>query len=71
MMQPGRALLRRAIDKAAGAYGQSIQADLDKAISRLRERPGRLDACRQALRMGTVPAAVLWARIRRLQGWAG
>lgn len=71
MMQPGRALLRRAIDKATGAYGQSIQTDLDKAIKRLRERPGRLDACRQALRMGTVPAAVLWARIRRLQGWAG
>ena len=68
MMQPGRALLRRAIDKAAGAYGQSIQTDLAKAIGRLRERPGRLDACRQALRMGAVPAAVLWARIRRLQG---
>jgi hypothetical protein len=71
MMQPGRALLRKAIDKAAGAYGQSIQADLAKAIDRLRERPGRLEACRQALRMSTVPAAVLWARIRRLRGWAG
>ena len=71
MMQPGRALLRQAIGKAAAAYGQSIQADLAKAINRLRERPGRLDACRQALRMTAVPAAVLWARIRRLQAWAG
>jgi len=71
MMQPGRALLRRAIDKAAAAYGLSVQADLAQAINRLRERPGRLDACRQALRMDTVPAAVLWARIRRLQSGAG
>jgi len=68
MMQPGRALLRLAIDKAAGAYGQSIQADLAKAIGRLRDQPQRLDACRQALRMDAVPAAVLWARIRRLRG---
>jgi len=67
MLQPSRALLRRAIDKAATAYGQSIQADLAKAITRLRERPGRLEACRLALRMHAVPAAVLWARIRRLQ----
>jgi len=68
MMQPGRALLQRAIDKAADAYGQSIQADLAKAIGRLRDQPQRLDACRQALRMDAVPAAVLWARIRRLRG---
>lgn len=67
MMQPGRPLLRRAIDKAAAAYGQSIEADLAKAIAWLRERPGRLEACRQALRIHAVPAAVLWARIRRLQ----
>jgi hypothetical protein len=69
MMQPSRSKLRRAIDKATAAYGQSVQADLAKAITRLRERPGRLDACRQALRMHAVPAAVLWARIRRLQAW--
>lgn len=70
MMQPGRALLRRAIDKAAVAYGASVRDDLAKAIARLRERPGRLEACRQALRMQAVPLAVMWARIRRLQTWA-
>jgi hypothetical protein len=67
MMQPGRALLRRAIAKAAGAYGDSIEADLTKAIIRLRERPHRLEVCRTALRMDAVSAAALWARIRRLQ----
>ncbi|MCU0919692.1 MAG: nucleotidyl transferase AbiEii/AbiGii toxin family protein [Burkholderiaceae bacterium] len=66
MMQPSRALLTRAINKAAVAYGHSIEADLAKAIGRLRERPQRLEACQQALRMDTMPAAVLWARIRRL-----
>jgi len=67
MMQPGRSLLRQAVAKAAGAYGDSIQADLTKAITRLRERPGRLDQCRLALGMSAVPSALLWARIRRLQ----
>ena len=67
MMKPGHALLRRAIDKAAGAYGQSIQADLAKAIGRLRERPLRLEQCRLALGMNAVPSALLWSRIRRLQ----
>ncbi len=71
MMQPSRALLQRATVKAAGAYGQSIEADLAKAIGRLRERPQRLEACRQALRMDAVPAAVLWARIRRLRARGG
>lgn len=66
MMQPARALLRRAIAKATGAYGESVQADLAKAIRRLRERPERLEQCRMALGMHTVPSALLWARIRRL-----
>lgn len=34
-------------------------------------QPARLDACRQALCMDAVPAALLWARSRRLQARAG
>lgn len=67
MMQPSRALLRRAVAKAAAAYGQSVEADLAKAIARLREQPERLDQCRSALGMNALPRALLWARIRRLQ----
>ncbi len=67
MMQPGKALLRQAIIKAQGAYGASIEADLHKAIHTLRERPHRLDHCMQAMRMTTVPKALLWKRIKALE----
>lgn len=67
MMVPPRPLLKRAIEKAAQAYGESIEADLVKAIERLGERPGRLEACRQALQMDAVPKALLWERIRALR----
>ena len=50
MMKPPKALLRQAIAKAKGAYGDSIEADLAKAIGDLRERPHRLDHCMQAMR---------------------
>jgi hypothetical protein len=67
MMAPPKALLRQAIDKAQGAYGASIEADLRKAIQALRERPHRLDHCMQAMRMTTVPKALLWQRIKALE----
>ncbi len=73
MMNVDKDTLRRAIDKAAGAYGASIERDLGKAIDALRRRPGRLDACMRALQMVTpppglvpVPPAVLWKHIRQL-----
>jgi hypothetical protein len=67
MMAPPKALLRQAIVKAQGAYGASIEADLRKAIQALRERPHRLDRCMQAMRMTTVPKALLWKRIKALE----
>ena len=67
MMAPPKALLRQAIVKAQGAYGASIEADLRKAIQNLRERPHRLDHCMQAMRMTTVPKALLWKRIKALE----
>jgi hypothetical protein len=66
MMTPPKALLRQAIVKAQGAYGTSIEADLRQAIQNLRERPHRLDHCMQAMRMTTVPKALLWKRIKAL-----
>jgi hypothetical protein len=67
MMAPPRTLLKQAIAKAAQAYGGSIEADLAKAIDRLRERPDRLDQCRRALQMEAVPKALLWERIKALR----
>ncbi|MEW6706055.1 MAG: nucleotidyl transferase AbiEii/AbiGii toxin family protein [Pseudomonadota bacterium] len=67
MMAPPRALLQQAIAKATDAYGDSIERDLARAIEHLRERPQRLERCRQALQMSGVPAALLWQRIRALQ----
>ncbi|HJV59683.1 MAG TPA: nucleotidyl transferase AbiEii/AbiGii toxin family protein [Albitalea sp.] len=67
MMAPGKKLLREAIAKARTAYGDSIEADLAKAIGALRDRPHRLDDCMQAMQMTDVPKAVLWKRIRALE----
>jgi hypothetical protein len=67
MVAPPKALLRQAIAKAQGAYGASIEADLRSAIQALRERPHRLDHCMQAMRMTTVPKALLWKRIKALE----
>ena len=67
MMAPPKALLRQAIVKAQGAYGASIEADLRQAIQTLRERPHRLDHCMQAMRMTTLPKALLWKRIKALE----
>jgi hypothetical protein len=70
MMLPSKALLREAIAKAEGAYGAAIVADLRKAIQYLRERPHRLDQCMQAMRITTVPKALLWKRIKALEAHA-
>lgn len=66
MMAPGKRLLQRAIAKARTAYGDSIEADLAKAIDALRRRPHRLDRCIEAMRMTTVPKALLWKKIKAL-----
>jgi hypothetical protein len=66
MMQPRKTLLKAALAKAAVAYGDSVEADLAKSILRLQERRGRLDQCRQALKMGAIPSGLLWQRIRAL-----
>lgn len=66
MMTPTKELLQRAIAKASAAYGDSVEADLAKAIHDLSERPHRLDRCMQDMQMNTVSKAVLWARIKAL-----
>lgn len=66
MMPPDKKRLRQAIDKASGAYGPSIDADLRKAVDNLRSRPDRLERCMQAMAITGVPKAVLWQRIRAL-----
>jgi hypothetical protein len=69
MMTPPRELFMSALAKARAAYGDAVARDLARAIQRLRERPGRLDACMQAMRITTVPKALLWQRIRTLEKW--
>lgn len=66
MMAPPKALLKQAMAKAHGAYGDSVTTDLASAVADLRARPHRLDRCMQALAMSTVSRAVLWARIKSL-----
>lgn len=56
---------RRSLEKARGAYGESVDRDLQRAIERLQERAGRLDECMRALKIERVPKAVLWSRIRK------
>jgi len=66
MMTPPKKLLKAAIEKARGAYGDSIENDLGKAIDALRARPHRLDRCMEAMQMRSVPKALLWKRIKAL-----
>lgn len=66
MMRPKGKLMKQAVAKAQEAYGDSIQADLAKAIQHLLGREGRLERCMQALRI-TEPKAVLWQRIKALK----
>jgi hypothetical protein len=66
MMAPSRALMKQAMTKAQAAYGDSVVADLTRAVEDLRARPHRLDSCMQALAMTSVSKAALWTRIRAL-----
>lgn len=66
MMSPSLPLLRQAVEKAEGAYGQSIRQDLDKAINSMQERHGWLERCMQAMAM-ELPKALLWQKIRALR----
>jgi hypothetical protein len=66
MMAPPKALMKQAMAKAQGAYGDSVAADLAGAVEDLRARPHRLDQCMQAMVMTTVSKAALWARIKAL-----
>lgn len=59
-------ILQQAIAKASAAYGESVKRDLQKAISSLRQRKGRLDECMAALKIDEMPKALLWQRIRNL-----
>lgn len=66
MIAPSKSLMARAMDKARGAYGDSVSTDLARAVEDLRARPHRLDACMRAMAMTTVSKAALWARIKAL-----
>lgn len=66
MMAPPKSLLKQAMAKAQGPYGDSVAADLASAVEDLRARPHRLDSCMQAMAMTTVSKAALWARIKAL-----
>ena len=68
MLEPPRPHLLQAIAKASIAYGDAVARDLEKAIQRLKERPGRLDDCMAALKIDSLSKAVLWKRIRALKG---
>lgn len=66
MMRPPLRLLREAVAKAQGAYGESILRDLARAIARMQERTGWLDRCMQAMSIG-LPKGVVWQNIRALR----
>jgi hypothetical protein len=66
MMSPSLPLLRKALLKAQGAYGEAIARDLERAIERLQNRPDWLERCIQVMAM-TRPKAALWSKIRLLR----
>lgn len=66
MVSPSLPLLRKAMLKAQGAYGEAIARDLERAIERLQNRPDWLERCLQVLAI-TLPKAVLWSKIRALR----
>jgi hypothetical protein len=65
MMQPRLPLLRQAIAKAEGVYGQAIRMDLAKSIDRLLHRQGWLERCMQAMSM-MLPKALVCQRVHNL-----
>jgi hypothetical protein len=64
-MMQATGLLEAAIEKAAGAYGASVQRDLVQSVSKLLTREGRLEQCMTALKINT-PKVVLWQRLQAL-----
>jgi len=66
MMTLSLSLLRQALLKAHGAYGDAIRQDLDKALLRLQTLQGWLERCMQAMAMAE-PKAVVWQRLRALR----
>ena len=66
MMKPSLPLLRKALLKAQGAYGDAIARDLESAIERLQNRPDWLERCMQVMAID-LPKAVLWSKIRALR----
>ena len=66
MMKPPLTLLRQAVAKAQGAYGQAILQDLDKALQRIQTRHDWLERCMQAMAIH-LPKAVIWQRLRALR----
>jgi len=67
MMRPDIRLLRSAIAKAEGAYGEAVRRDLSMAIDALTGDPARVAACVAAMRMSDTPPAVLVQRLRELR----
>lgn len=61
-----RESLKKASKKSEQAYGDSIHKDLEKAISSLSQRKGRLEECMDALKID-IPKALLWKNIRELK----
>lgn len=54
-------------EKARTAYGKSVDADLKKAITNLKNRKGHLLRCMEILKMSPPPtAAELWEKIKHL-----
>lgn len=66
MMSPSLSLLRAAVAKAQGAYGESVLRDLGRAIDKLQSRKDRLEHCMRAMSM-SLPKAVVWQKIRALR----
>lgn len=66
MMSPGLQLLRKALLKAQGAYGEAVARDLERAIERLQHRADWLERCMQVMAINQ-PKAVLWSKIRVLR----
>ncbi len=67
MLAPPRTLLGSAVDKAATAYGHSVERCLTAAIDYLADNPKRLGECMSALQMFAPPESILWQKITRLK----
>lgn len=67
MMVAPRALLNRALAKAASAYGDNVQEALAKSLTAALTRERWLERCMSALGMQCVPEALLRKRLKALQ----